>query len=63
MLILAEFEEGAEGILDIVVNVKDEEDYYAPVMIKMFRWRCGVRRRSFTKQIEFLEEVDNNYVR
>ncbi len=30
---LAEFEEGAEGILDIVVNVKDEEDYYAPVMI------------------------------
>lgn len=30
---LVEFEEGVEGILDIVVNVKDEEDYYVFVMI------------------------------
>ena len=30
---LSEFEEGAEGILDIVVNVEDKQGYFAPVLI------------------------------
>ena len=32
---LSEFEEGAEGVLDIIVNVVKEhgEDYYVPVLI------------------------------
>ena len=30
---LSEFEEGAEGIIDIIVSVKDKEDYLVPVML------------------------------
>ena len=33
---LSEFEEGAEGVLDIIVNVvvkEDGEDFYVPVLI------------------------------
>ncbi|WP_332869449.1 type I restriction enzyme HsdR N-terminal domain-containing protein [Clostridioides difficile] len=57
---LAEFEEGAEGILDIVVNVKDEEDYYAPVMIvQCLDEDVELEGEALQKQIEFLEEVDN----
>ncbi|HGM3772527.1 TPA: type I restriction enzyme HsdR N-terminal domain-containing protein [Clostridioides difficile] len=57
---LAEFEEGAEGILDIVVNVKDEEDYYAPVMIvQCLDEDVELEGDVLQKQIEFLEEVDN----
>ena len=57
---LAEFEEGAEGILDIVVNVKDEEDYYAPVMIvQCLDEDVELEGEVLQKQIEFLEEVDN----
>ncbi|MFA4037403.1 type I restriction enzyme HsdR N-terminal domain-containing protein [Clostridioides difficile] len=55
-----EFEEGAEGILDIVVNVKDEEDYYAPVMIvQCLDEDVELEGEVLQKQIEFLEEVDN----
>ena len=57
---LAEFEEGAEGILDIVVNVKDEEDYYAPVMIvQCLDEDVELEGEVLQKQIEFWEEVDN----
>lgn len=57
---LSEFEEGAEGILDIVVNVKDEEDYYVPVMIvKCVDEDIELEGEVLDKQIEFLEEVDN----
>lgn len=57
---LAEFEEGAEGILYIVVNVKDEEDYYAPVMIvQCLDEDVELEGEVLQKQIEFLEEVDN----
>ncbi|MBS1282204.1 type I restriction enzyme HsdR N-terminal domain-containing protein [Clostridioides difficile] len=57
---LAEFVEGAEGILDIVVNVKDEEDYYAPVMIvQCLDEDVELEGEVLQKQIEFLEEVDN----
>ena len=57
---LAEFEEGAEGILDIVVNVKDEKDYYAPVMIvQCLDEDVELEGEVLQKQIEFLEEVDN----
>ena len=30
---LSEFEEGAEGVLDIVVNVQDKKGYFATVLI------------------------------
>lgn len=57
---LAEFEEGAEGVLDIIVNVKDEEDYYAPVMIvQCLDEDVELEGEVLQKQIEFLEEVDN----
>ncbi|NMS91634.1 hypothetical protein HGQ85_17070 [Clostridioides difficile] len=57
---LAEFEEGAEGVLDIIVNVKDEEDYYAPVMIvQCLDEDIELEGEVLQKQIEFLEEVDN----
>ncbi|MFA8993552.1 type I restriction enzyme HsdR N-terminal domain-containing protein [Clostridioides difficile] len=57
---LAEFEEGAEGILDIVVNVKDEEDYYVPVMIvQCLDEDVELEGEVLQKQIEFLEDVDN----
>ncbi|MCC0631059.1 MULTISPECIES: type I restriction enzyme HsdR N-terminal domain-containing protein [unclassified Clostridioides] len=57
---LAEFEEGAEGTLDIIVNVKDDEDYYAPVMIvQCLDEDVELEGEVLQKQIEFLEEVDN----
>lgn len=57
---LSEFEEGAEGTLDIIVNVKDEEDYYAPVMIvQCLDEDVELEGEVLQKQIEFLEEVDN----
>ena len=57
---LNEFEEGAEGVLDIVVNVQDKEGYYAPVLIV----RCTdddveLEGDTLQKEIEFLEYVDN----
>jgi len=57
---LAEFEEGAEGTLDIVVNVKDKEDYYAPVMIvQCMDEDVVLEGEVLQKQIDFLEDVDN----
>jgi hypothetical protein len=57
---LAEFEEGAEGTLDIVVNVKDKEDYFAPVMIvTCMDEDVELEGEVLQKQIDFLEDVDN----
>ena len=57
---LSEFEEGAEGMLDIVVNVKDKEDYYAPVMIvHCMDEDIALEGEVVQKQIDFLEDVDN----
>lgn len=57
---LSEFEEGAEGSLDIVVNVKDDEDYYAPVMIvTCLDEDIELEGEVVQKQIEYLEDVDN----
>lgn len=57
---LAEFEEGAEGVLDIVVNVKDDKDYYAPVMIvQCLDEDIALEGEVVQKQIDFLEDVDN----
>lgn len=57
---LAEFEEGAEGVLDIVVNVKDNDDYYAPVMIvQCLDEDIALEGEVVQKQIDFLEDVDN----
>ena len=57
---LSEFEEGAEGILDIMVNVKDSEDYYAPVLIvKCLDEDVEMEGETVQKQIDFLEDVDN----
>ncbi|MPN35531.1 hypothetical protein SDC9_183029 [bioreactor metagenome] len=57
---LSEFEEGAEGVLDVVVNVKDKEDYYAPVMIvQCMDEDIKLEGEVVQKQIDFLEDVDN----
>ncbi|MDU2197189.1 MAG: type I restriction enzyme HsdR N-terminal domain-containing protein [Peptostreptococcaceae bacterium] len=57
---LSEFEEGAEGILDIIVNVKDSEDYYAPVLIvKCLDEDVQMEGETVQKQVDFLEDVDN----
>ena len=57
---LSEFEEGAEGVLDIIVNVKDSEDYYAPVLIvKCLDEDVKMEGETVQKQIDFLEDVDN----
>ncbi|MGL5327657.1 MAG: type I restriction enzyme HsdR N-terminal domain-containing protein [Peptostreptococcaceae bacterium] len=59
-VLLSEFEEGAEGMLDVVVNVKDKEDYYAPVMIvQCMDEDVRLEGEVVQKQIEFLEDVDN----
>ena len=57
---LSEIEEGAEGVLDIVVNVQDKKGYFAPVLIV----RCTdddvvLEGDTLQKEIEFLEYVDN----
>lgn len=57
---LSEFEEGAEGVLDIMVNVKDEQDYFAPVMIvQCMDEDIALEGETLQKQIDFLEDVDN----
>lgn len=57
---LSEFEEGAEGVLDIIVNVKDTEDYFAPVMIvACMDEDIKLEGEVLQKQIDYLEDVDN----
>jgi len=57
---LSEFEEGAEGIIDIVVNVVDEDDFYVPVLIcQCLDEDIPLEGDILEKQIDFLEEVDN----
>ena len=60
---LSEFEEGAEGVLDIIVNVvvkEHGEDYYVPVLIVACVDEDFVMEgEALQKQIDFLEDVDN----
>ncbi|CEN21376.1 type I restriction enzyme HsdR N-terminal domain-containing protein [Paraclostridium sordellii] len=57
---LSEFEEGAEGVIDIMVNVKDSEDYYAPVMIiKCLDEETPLQGEVAQEAVNFLEDVDN----
>ena len=57
---LNEFEEGAEGVLDIVVNVQDKQGYFAPVLIVRCTDDDGeLEGDTLQKEIEFLEYVDN----
>ncbi len=57
---LSEFEEGAEGVIDIMVNVKDSEDYYAPVMIiKCLDEETPLQGEEAQEAVAFLEDVDN----
>ena len=60
---LSEFEEGAEGILDMVVNVvvkENGEDYYVPVLIVTCVDEDFVMEgEALQKEIDFLEDVDN----
>ena len=59
-VLLSEFEEGAEGVLDIIVNVKDNEDYFVPVMlIKCLDEDIALEGEVLQKQGEFLEDADN----
>ena len=57
---LSEFEEGAEGILDIVVNVvvkENGEDYYVPVLIVTCVDEDFVMEgEALQKEIDFLED-------
>ena len=60
---LSEFEEGAEGVLDIIVNVvvkEDGEDFYVPVLIATCVDEDFVMEgAALQKEIDFLEDVDN----
>lgn len=57
---LSEFEEGAEGVIDIMVNVKDNEDFYAPVMIiKCLDEETPLQGEVAQEAVDFLEDVDN----
>lgn len=57
---LSEFEEGAEGIIDIIVSVKDSEDYLVPVMlVSCLDEDVELEGEVVQKQIDFLEDVDN----
>lgn len=57
---LSEFEEGAEGVIDIMVNVKDNEDFYAPVMIiKCLDEETPLQGEAAQEAVDFLEDVDN----
>lgn len=57
---LSEFEEGAEGIIDIIVSVKDNEDYLVPVMlVSCLDEDVKLEGEVVQKQIDFLEDVDN----
>ncbi len=57
---LSEFEEGAEGVLDVIVNVVDKDGYYAPVLIvQCMDEDVRLEGEVVQKQIDFLEDVDN----
>ena len=57
---IVEFEEGAEGIIDIIVSVKDKEDYLVPVMlVSCLDEDVELEGEVVQKQIDFLEDVDN----
>ena len=57
---LSELEEGAEGIIDIIVSVKDKEDYLVPVMlVSCLDEDVELEGEVVQKQIDFLEDVDN----
>lgn len=57
---VSEFEEGAEGVIDILVSVKDSEDFYAPVMIvKCLDEETPLQGEEAQEAVAFLEDIDN----
>ena len=53
-VLVSEFEEGMEGMIDIVVNVKDENDYFVPLMIvKCLDEDVELEGEVVEKQVEF----------
>ena len=57
---LAEFAEGMEGEIDVLVNVVDEEGYYAPVMVvQCLDEDAPMEGDALEKHIERLEEIDD----
>ncbi len=59
---LSEFDENYDGdiTIDIVVNVKDEDDYLVPVMvINCLDEDISLEGEVLEKQLEILEEIDN----
>lgn len=57
---LSEFAEGMEGEIDVLVNVVDDEGYYAPVMvIQCLDEDTPMEGEALEKNIERLEEIDD----
>ena len=57
---LSEFEEGAKGSIDILVNVVDKEGFYAPVLIvQCMDEDIKLEGEVIQKQVDFLEDIDN----
>ncbi|TQQ85322.1 hypothetical protein EXD82_02705 [Peptacetobacter hominis] len=57
---LSEFEEGAEGTIDVLVNVEAKDGYFVPVMvIQCMDEDIPMEGEILEKQIEKLEEIDN----
>lgn len=57
---LAEFEEGAEGTMDIVVSTLDNDGYYTPLMVvQCLDEDIEMEGELVEKQVEILEEIDN----
>ena len=57
---LSEFDESAEGIIDIVVNVVDDDGYYVPVLVVICLDEDFVMEgEALNKQMDYLEYVDS----
>ena len=56
---LSEFEEGAEGTVDVIVNVEDKDGYFVPVMVvQCLDDDIKMEGEVLERQIENLEEID-----
>ena len=57
---LSEFDVDSDITIDIVVNVKDKDDYFVPVMvIRCLDDDIALEGEVLEKQLEILEEIDN----
>ena len=57
---LSEFEEDAEGIVDIIVSVKDKDEYYVPVLVVICLDEDFVMEgEALNKQLDYAEYVDS----